>query len=114
MSERLIRESDVLENIDEWLESVGYATIGKGLSYYAELKGCIEEAPTVDAEPVVRAHWKPEPHFYEKGMGNKYFVCSRCNTCLPVPVEYPGKQFDFCPRCGARMDGKENENARKS
>ena len=50
MSERLIRESDVINNIDEWLKTVGYATIGKNLSYYAELKGCIEDAPTVEAE----------------------------------------------------------------
>ena len=49
MAERFIRESDVIENIDEWIDSVGYATIGKNLSYYAELKGCIEDAPTIEA-----------------------------------------------------------------
>lgn len=48
---RLVDANKVIENIDEWLDCVGYATIGKGLSYYAELMGCIEEAPTVETVP---------------------------------------------------------------
>ena len=44
---RLIDEDDVREQIDEWLDSVGYPTIGKGLSYYGELLGCVEDAPTI-------------------------------------------------------------------
>lgn len=51
---RLIDADTALENIDEWLDTVGTALIGRGLSYYAELQGCIEDAPTVDAVPVVR------------------------------------------------------------
>lgn len=51
---RLINADVVVENIDEWLDCVGCAVIGKGLSYYYELLGCIEEAPTVDAVEVVR------------------------------------------------------------
>lgn len=51
---RLIDADIALENIDEWLDTVGTALIGRGLSYYAELQGCIEDAPTVDAVPVVR------------------------------------------------------------
>ena len=49
---RLIDADIALENIDEWLDTVGTALIGRGLSYYAELQGCIEDAPTVDAVPL--------------------------------------------------------------
>ena len=52
-----IKRSDALSEIDEWMESVGTALIGKGLSYYAELQGCIEDAPAADVEPVRR--WIP-------------------------------------------------------
>ncbi len=64
---RLIDADIALDNIDEWLDTVGTALIGRGLSYYAELQGCIEDAPTVDAVPVVRCkdckhhHWEQEP-----------------------------------------------------
>ena len=51
---RLIDADVAIENIEEWLDSVGTAMIGKGLSYTGELMGCIEDAPTVDAVHVVR------------------------------------------------------------
>ena len=51
---RLIDGDVAVENIEEWLNSVGTALIGNGLSYTGELMGCIEDAPTVDAVPVVR------------------------------------------------------------
>ena len=51
---RLIDADVAVENIEEWLNSVGTALIGKGLSYTCELMGCIEDAPTIDAVPVVR------------------------------------------------------------
>ena len=51
---RLIDADVAIENIEEWLDSVGTAMIGKGLSYTGELMGCIEAAPTADAVPVVR------------------------------------------------------------
>ena len=51
---RLIDADVAIENIEEWLDSVGTAMIGKGLSYTGELMGCIEDAPTVDSVPVVR------------------------------------------------------------
>ena len=44
---RLVEADAVIEQIDEWLDTVGYATVGKGLSYYGELLGCIEDAPTI-------------------------------------------------------------------
>lgn len=51
---RLIREEDVKQEIDKWLDSVGTVYVGKGLSYYSELLGCIENAPTAyDVKKVV-------------------------------------------------------------
>ena len=52
---RLIREEDVIREIDKWLYNVGTAYVGKRLSYYGELLGCIEDAPTAyDVEAVVK------------------------------------------------------------
>lgn len=44
---RLIEDVAVREQIDEWLDSVGDVVVGHGLSYYGELLGCIEDAPTI-------------------------------------------------------------------
>ena len=44
---RLIEDEAVREQIDEWLDSVGDVVVGHGLSYYGELLGCIEDAPTI-------------------------------------------------------------------
>ena len=44
---RLVDADDVVEQIDKWIDSVGYATVGRGLSYYGELLGCIDDSPTV-------------------------------------------------------------------
>lgn len=68
---RYINADRLKEEIDEWLDSVGTALVGKGLSYYAELIGCIEDCPTVDAVEVVRCrdckHSRDEkqPHYCE-------------------------------------------------
>ena len=45
----LVRRADVRDEIDRWLDSVGTILIGKGLSSYGELIGCLEDAPAADA-----------------------------------------------------------------
>lgn len=59
---RLIEDTAVREQIDEWLDSVGDVVVGHGLSYYGELLGCIEDAPTIipaedDTEFFTKGHW---------------------------------------------------------
>ena len=91
---RLIDADVAIENIEEWLDSVGTAMIGKGLSYTGELMGCIEDAPTIDAVPVVR--------------------CKDCARCVPykgVPIcnkwrTFPEVELDGFCSYGERKEGK--------
>lgn len=54
----------------------------------------IDSAPTVDAEPRIHARW-------EICCDGYYPYCSNCYN------EPPGREMtDYCPKCGARMDGK--------
>jgi hypothetical protein len=102
MMSRLIREEDVIREIDKWLDNVGTAYVGKGLSYYGELLGCISDAPTVDANPVVHAEWIDIQPDYHSGFYGNVHKCSNCG-------DYYTTEYDdlfFCPRCGAKMDGK--------
>lgn len=54
----------------------------------------VKNAPTVDAKPVVHAHW-----VYDKATefwGNPY-RCSNCHAARP-------RKTKFCPDCGSKMD----------
>ena len=53
----------------------------------------IENAPTVDAAPVVHGEWvKSNPH-------NRFMDCSVCGFYQDHTT------FNYCPNCGAKMDG---------
>ena len=102
---RLIDADVVVENIEEWLDSVGTALIGNGLSYTGELMGCIEDAPTVDAIPVVRCreckHWKPSG----SKAGNSFSDMEYIGGC--EFTNYYRRESDFCSY-GKRKDSDGN------
>lgn len=72
----------------------------------------IDDAPTIDAVPVVHGHWKGwtgthwnkryqddgEPEYVEY----TYYSCSECRRRTVIREKY-------CPNCGARMDGERRE-----
>lgn len=61
---------------------------------------CIEkimDAPTIDAVPVKHGRWIEEP--------NCMYRCSNCGDHYPSIRGY--MYYDYCPSCGARMDGEE-------
>ena len=48
--------------------------------------------PAADVAPVVHGRWKGE------GMGD--YSCSLCTEVVS------GNEYNYCPNCGARMDGE--------
>ena len=54
MHDEYISREAAIEEIDKWLDAVGLALVGKGMSYYGELIGCIEDARAADVAEVVR------------------------------------------------------------
>ena len=58
----------------------------------------IEDAPAADVAPVVHGRWSK---FYKSGnMVEEGFVSSCCDM-------WNERRSNFCPNCGARMDGDE-------
>ena len=88
----LVRRADVQDEIDRWLDSVGTILIGKGLSSYGELIGCLEDAPAADVEPVRHGRWIM--HADELGL------TSECSACY-IETMCDG---NYCPYCEAKMD----------
>lgn len=69
----------------------------------------IEELHTVDAVPVVHARWinYPECFGYEGAYWEENIVCSACHSVWNV-IDNDADRFDYCPACGAKMDGDAN------
>ena len=59
------------------------------------LEELIDEAPTIDAEPVKHGKWIG----YAGTIGNECSVCGKWIDVLQGTVE-----MNYCPNCGARMD----------
>ena len=68
----------------------------------------IENAPTVDAVPVVHSEWIPK----EKA-DTPYGLEMECAKCGFSVIVNDALYFKFCPNCGARTDG-DNEQDKKS
>lgn len=58
----------------------------------------IEKQPTVDAAPVVHAHWWVQEDVY---------CCSNCHCRVRLDKSsdlWKVDKYQFCPMCGARID----------
>ena len=66
---------------------------------------CIKDAPTLDYAPVKHGEWN-EVEGYD---GDCHYQCALCGEEWVLndgtPLE---NNMHYCPRCGARMDGKED------
>lgn len=85
---RLI-DADALK--DYVMDVYGRGTDDNTAIWYGDVLSFINEAPTIDAVPVVHGRWLPVD---EK---NDAFDCSECDIMVQ-------KRLNYCPNCGAKMD----------
>lgn len=112
---RLIYLEDVLEEIDDAISNIAYTSpyqndISTMVSGMERVRGVVEDATTVDAVEMVRGRW------VSSGCG--FDVCSECRKVyadgyLTAMGIKPRTQFNYCPNCGAKMDGG-NENGKNN
>lgn len=70
----------------------------------------IENAPTVDAEPVRHGRWIDHGDYITTAYGSLDIkVCSNCNA----EVTLDGYDY-YCPNCGALMDAEVNDHGSDS
>ena len=83
-----LAESDMAKLIDNYLYSQCNLTVGLAAALM----------PEIDAEPVRHGRWTVV--ILDIGGGDKIRMlqCSECSRNANM-------KFDFCPNCGARMDG---------
>ena len=81
------------ERVIEWFRPYGHTD--KGIPYFG-LVTDIREMKAADVAPVVHGWWEPTktPFMNE---------CEDCSVCGYRTIW--GHRFNYCPNCGARMDG---------
>lgn len=66
----------------------------------------IDNMPTINVEPVKHGRWK---HSETEGLPTNRFVCSECYGLTIVSTYRNRCMFNYCPHCGAKMDGGEQD-----
>lgn len=62
----------------------------------------VSDAPAADVAPVVHGRWKYCGFLQE---------CQACGEIYSVHGGNSGKSWNFCPNCGAKMDGGDEDAA---
>ncbi len=74
--------------------------------YFKELvQSLIWGEKTIDAVEVVHAGWQSHGDFF-----TSYLKCPVCEKSICAYADNgDGQRFDFCPNCGAKMDGHKKD-----
>ena len=67
----------------------------------------VENFPAADVAPVVHGRWDDSGR-YTFPSGNTAVRCTNCG-CALTESEYRLNNWNYCPVCGARMDGSDND-----
>lgn len=92
MINEYIRRAEALE--------ITTRTCGDYAAAFAEIR----KLPAADVAEVVHARW-----LTDKWTKWPHRECTRCRIFIPVTVEVPDPYWQYCPNCGAKMDGGEND-----
>ena len=78
-----------------------YSDFHKSIADLTSLKELLEDTPAADVVEVKHGEWIYCPETINL---RSHFYCSVCND---IQLEhYVKNSFEYCPNCGARMDGK--------
>ncbi len=63
----------------------------------------VRDAPTIEAEPVRHGEWGIiERNFHNNTVD---IMCTECDAAFCLSMFTFGLNYNYCPNCGAKMDG---------
>lgn len=80
----------------EYMDKQAFLDHMMGTSRYFTVKFDIAEFPAADVAPVVHGRWKKSGSLLE---------CQYCGEIYSQLGGNAGKSWNYCPNCGAKMDG---------
>lgn len=107
MAEYIEREALIahIKDLPTWWADAG-GVYGRSMKYPEGMFDCedvissVENAPVADVAPVRHGHWI-EDHDYLK--------CPECSVMVKWDFTFFDiGNWDYCPNCGAKMDGGDN------
>lgn len=82
----------------EYIDKQAFLDYMRGTNRYFTVKCDIESFPTVDVAPVAHGRWISKNHHGYEWV----FVYSNCGYIDGYPFN---DRSNYCPNCGAKMDG---------
>ena len=83
-----------------------------------QFKECIKNATIkkireFDAVPVVHGRWLERHMVHDAHLIDEWqsALCSRCGKYHTTPYLYYFENYKYCPNCGAKMDGRDDDDA---
>lgn len=97
-------DADALEKtLGEWIRD-HWTDAFTGYDAGAEFADMIAHEETIDAVPVVHAHWVE----HRAGNRNAHYTCSHCGKEVSYP--YAKKRWKYCIECGAKMEEVQDDS----
>lgn len=96
--------SDYIERsvIDRLLTIAAAGDGDKKRRTWAKAICVLHDAPTANVAPVRHGTW-------EKSNLNGFVRCSVCHDCYVDDDWIDGKKWQYCPHCGTKMDGGDDD-----
>ena len=110
----LISRAAAIAEIEEYLHGLDSCISEDKLKldgYRNGLQVAIQEinnAPAVNAAPVVRGRWLERHMVHDAHLIDEWqsALCSRCGKYHTTPYLYYFENYNYCPNCGAKMEGE--------
>ena len=85
---------------DAAIDAARRSPVGRLMIKKHNLDGWLLGLPAADVAPVRHGHWVKAERRGCVSYADAYAECDHCHKVI-----FDAWNFDYCPRCGARMDG---------
>ena len=98
MADEYIRRDDFIQHLEKCKK--GAAVTNLVWAAIMAIERDVRDMPAADVAPVVHEKW-----LLDRWPRWPHRECSRCKIMIPRTKEVPDQYWQYCPNCGARMDG---------